>query len=370
MMSFLQGLFGPPDVEKLKSKRDVKGLIKALGFQNADSIRQSAAQALGEMGDASAIEPLITALITSGTRDAAANALAMIGLPAVEPLITRLSYEKADYLKQTAKLNAMMGKPAMNEQQIAALVESNKNMCKEAADILGKIGDARAVKPLISLLRDDDISVRSKAVDALSTIGISAVEPLITKLDRDKYVHSYEGTILVKIGAPAVKSLIAALANSNKIIRRQSIKVLGKIGDIRAIESLIAALKDSQDDMRDVAAEALGNIGKPDAVEPLIIILRDSEDGVRYAVAEALGKIGNAHAVKPLIAVFTDDKNIRVRRVAAQALVNLYGNGQLGEADKSQILVNRNLIITPRVDYYDCQMGQHNDTGIGVDFPL
>jgi len=26
-------LFGPPNVEKLKAKRDVKGLIKALGYQ-------------------------------------------------------------------------------------------------------------------------------------------------------------------------------------------------------------------------------------------------------------------------------------------------------------------------------------------------
>jgi hypothetical protein len=26
------GLFGPPDVEKMKAKGDVKGLIKALGY--------------------------------------------------------------------------------------------------------------------------------------------------------------------------------------------------------------------------------------------------------------------------------------------------------------------------------------------------
>ena len=55
-------LFGPPNVEKLKAKRDVKGLIKALGYQEDDEIRSRAAAALGEIGDTRAVEPLIAAL--------------------------------------------------------------------------------------------------------------------------------------------------------------------------------------------------------------------------------------------------------------------------------------------------------------------
>ena len=104
-------LFGPPDVEKMKAKRDVDGLIKALQykrmrntgiveFDNTAPVRKQAADALGELGDARAIEPLIVALDDNGgVRDSsrrgivgwhAANALSKFGTPAVEPLIAAL----------------------------------------------------------------------------------------------------------------------------------------------------------------------------------------------------------------------------------------------------------------------------------------
>ena len=51
--------FGPPNIEKLKAKRDVKGLIKALGYQKDYFVRKAAAMALGEIMDPRAIKPLI-----------------------------------------------------------------------------------------------------------------------------------------------------------------------------------------------------------------------------------------------------------------------------------------------------------------------
>ena len=56
-------LFGPPNVDKLKAKRDVKGLSRALSYQKDDEVRRRAAKALGEIGDAQAVEPLTAALI-------------------------------------------------------------------------------------------------------------------------------------------------------------------------------------------------------------------------------------------------------------------------------------------------------------------
>lgn len=49
------GIFGlsKPDVEKMKAKKDVKGLIKALKYKDM-VIRWDAAEALGRIGDARA----------------------------------------------------------------------------------------------------------------------------------------------------------------------------------------------------------------------------------------------------------------------------------------------------------------------------
>ena len=84
------GLFGPPNIEKMKAKRDVQGLIEALGYQKDASIRSAAARALGELKDVQAVEPLIATLKDSDSKvsELAAEALGKIGdARAVEPLI-------------------------------------------------------------------------------------------------------------------------------------------------------------------------------------------------------------------------------------------------------------------------------------------
>lgn len=46
----LFGLFGPPNVDNMKDRRDVEALIKALGHQKDRGVRRAAAEALVEEG--------------------------------------------------------------------------------------------------------------------------------------------------------------------------------------------------------------------------------------------------------------------------------------------------------------------------------
>jgi len=149
------GLFGPPNVEKMEAKNNVNGLIKALGYCKDAGVRRRAARALGQLGDPSAVEPLINALKdkSSRVRVSATEALVKIGDPhAVEPLI-------------------------------ATLKDENERVRREAVIVLGQLGDSRAVEPLIAALKDEEHSVRSTAAGALGEIGDPrAVEPLINTL--------------------------------------------------------------------------------------------------------------------------------------------------------------------------------------------
>jgi len=55
-------IFGrKPNVEKLKERRNIKGLIKALKDEDKN-VRREAVSALGKIGDKRAVEPLIEAL--------------------------------------------------------------------------------------------------------------------------------------------------------------------------------------------------------------------------------------------------------------------------------------------------------------------
>lgn len=76
------------DVEQMVSGRDIDGLTDALQDNDPD-IRRRAALALGELGEWRAVDPLVRVLADpdQAVREAAANALVMVGTPAVEPLI-------------------------------------------------------------------------------------------------------------------------------------------------------------------------------------------------------------------------------------------------------------------------------------------
>ncbi|NLF77026.1 MAG: HEAT repeat domain-containing protein [Chloroflexi bacterium] len=327
----------------------VEPLIVALKDASAD-VREAAAKALGEIGDARAEKPLFDAIKLSEQMSAA---------PAGGPLADLFMVIGRDIQigEQKVRVAAMvalgkMGAPVV-EPLIAALNDPDKHKRQAAAEALGEIGDVRAVQPLIAALKASPLA-EIAAASALAKMGAPAVEPLlvalrnsadeIDKLDKAQAkigpldaearliaVRTVEehgllrrmALVLGKIGAPAVESLLTALRDSKKEVRRAAASALGETGDARAVELLIVALRDNTDKyMRSEAAEALGKIGDERAVEPLIAVLKDSDGSVRRSAVEALGKIGDPRAVEPLLAVFRNSEGDE-HKAAAEALKKL-----------------------------------------------
>jgi WD40 repeat protein len=202
------GLFGPPDVERLKAKGDVKGLIKALEYEKDWHVRRDAAEAFGQIGDPRAIGPLIAAFKDGYLNEVAAEALVKIGARAVEPLIAALSDEGV----REPDVRAPGHAGPVTVEVMTTILNNADNEWRDtlvrtaAAKALGQIGDPRAVGPLIAALKDRN---------------------------RDDHVHEF------------------------------AVRALGQIGDPRAVEPLHAALNDQhqEESVRNAAAEALGRIG-------------------------------------------------------------------------------------------------------------
>jgi len=78
-----------PNVEKLKAKKNINGLIKALNFKKDSHVRYEAANALGELGERRALDPLIVLLKEKGSiKIYAVEALGNIeDVKVVDPLI-------------------------------------------------------------------------------------------------------------------------------------------------------------------------------------------------------------------------------------------------------------------------------------------
>ena len=217
---------------------------------------------------------------------------------------------------------------------------------------LQNIGDVRAVEWLIALLGGDKIYYRVKefARDALIEMGEVAVEPLIAALkDQSDSVREYAVMALGEIGDKrAVEPLIAALKDQSVSVRRKVVLAFRQIGDKRSggrrigyadfVKPLIAALKDPCHDVRSHALSILVYDTHDEAVEPLIAALKDQCDDVRKEAVTTLGKIGDkrgwlpAAAVEPLIAALKDQSD-DVRNSAARAL------GQIGDKKAVEPLV-------------------------------
>lgn len=322
------GLFGPPDVAKMKAKKDIKGLVKALGYQRDFHVREDAAKALGGIGDSRAVEPLIIALADRYAKLDAIGALGNIRDPrAVQPLIALLEKEAdgglwTDCIKALVKIGAPSVEPL-----IVLLSKWDSGVRRCAAEALEKLGwkpDRRETGAWYYIARCD--------WEGASAIGIPAVKPLIEvlKMNEDAIGSGFSTEViwgapqaLGKIGAPAVKPLITALKKGdpeeNWGLRMSISEALGRIG-APAVEPLIAALKSRDWSVRVFAAEALGAIGDTRAVEPLIAALKDEE--VCPSAITALGRIGDPRAIEPL-KPFRDDEDWSTLNAAAEALQKL-----------------------------------------------
>ena len=182
------------------------------------------------------------------------------------------------------------------ESLLSTLAVPDTRVRKAAIASLGRSRDERALEPLISLMGDENRTIREASAQALGSLGDLAVTPLIGSLgDGDWHIRMGSAIALRIIGDPkGVEPLIGATTDENRFVRREAVKSLGRIGDIRATERLIAALDDMDIGVRIRAAAALGKLADPKAIDPLTHALSDQNSELQEAAVEALSKIKNS----------------------------------------------------------------------------
>ena len=140
---------------------------------NDSTVRWQAAQDLGETGDARAVEPLIEALKdeNGAVRLEATCSLGTIGdARAVEPLIEVLDNGSSDARDCAAYGLEKIGNASV-ESLILALKDKGFNVRYSASEILGDIGDVRAIEELSNVaLNDENSDVRAAAKEALEKL--------------------------------------------------------------------------------------------------------------------------------------------------------------------------------------------------------
>ena len=335
----------------LGSKEAVIPLIRYLKDVHP-LLTYNVAYALGQIDGKTAIKLLIKELKTSkkfNVKLAATQALGEIGnISAVKPLIQALTYEG-----EFIKINIQNIPENPDGLQIKELSELYNKIRSNAADALGKIGKMNKDEPiikdvienLISFLNNSDDKIRIGVISALGNIGKkSYLMSLINALeDSDTYVRVSVVYALEQIRSVDANRALKEIAKSDtsSLVRRRAIDALSIINKSEAVSILIEGLKDGDDGVKSNSASELGRIGDSKSCEYLMDLLINGNGKPQIAAAEALARIGYVEAAKHMVKLLKNSER-KFSQAIAQALVKI-----------GSVKTIKELIKDPDIDIYD-----------------
>ncbi|OQX58121.1 hypothetical protein B5M50_04900 [candidate division KSB1 bacterium 4484_219] len=183
-----------------------------------------------------------------------------------------------------------------------------------------------AVEPLIQVMRSGDERSRFIAIQLLGKIGDSrAVEPLIDALVGESLPLKAAEALGVLRYIAAEDALIEALQDTSAEVRVKALAALECFWDSRLNPLFVKMTEDPDDEVRYVAVQILRHTRFPGALRQLIKLLNDEVPAVRQEAAYALGEIGDKRAVRPLLNMLVEYKDEADRKAAQTALKKLTG---------------------------------------------
>jgi HEAT repeat protein len=211
----------------------------------------------------------------------------------------------------------------------------DKQRRKETLQALLRLSIPEALVFLIAMLctRDRSKVLRENIMWVLVFLQDRTVAPLIERLatESNAQARKFLAETLVRQGLVAVPQLLASLQDERWYVVRNTVAILGQIGDARTISHLRPLLW--HEDLR-IAREtvrALIRIDGPQAVRALVQLLREGREELSPQAILALGAMKNPAAVPCLIDIVKKRdpmmKGIELKIGAIKAL------GRIGAAD-------------------------------------
>ncbi len=268
--------------------------------------------ALGETQDINAVERLLTELDNNDNKfdQAIITSLGKIGdARAVTPIIAFLKRASSPTMN-LAIVESLIKIGEGSVEPLISLLNEKKERKESAILILGKIGDARAVMPLITVLATGDISERRLAAEALELLGW---EP---KDDRKRALQSIaldDFDKAITFGEAAVEPLVYALGFGSIAYKAEPALIkMGRTGNEYVVPNLIKLLLRKKEPLKRLFAEnnrdtevhygrpaSRGSSGNKRKIEV------DGDFRLAETAVKMLAQIGDARAVKPLIEAYT-----------------------------------------------------------------
>jgi HEAT repeat protein len=154
------------------------GPLGAMLKHPSEAARVTAAEILNHLLDPRSAGPLVDAMGDSAIQDLAVQILKKLGAirDRIDETFNRLRDVEDSVEREEARMGAVIDLLGIGRPSVEILIEYLEDedwvVREAAADLLGKIGDVRAVAPLMTRLREDkDTGVKEYAVKGLGLIG-------------------------------------------------------------------------------------------------------------------------------------------------------------------------------------------------------
>ncbi len=340
---FFLGFAALESLEKIGDARIAPAMVVLL---DEEFLREPAITLLGQLGDDSAVAPLIALLNTPAVPTAViAHALAAIHDRYEE------QYSEGAYI---ADLTSREISPTGIQNLLDALaMEPGKEPLRSIAVVLGwlkRSGVDRAltrlmgrvelrdeivealvrhgpatVELLISQLESEDLEVRRSAVIALGRIGDSKATPALVETLTEDSLAVEGANALGRIGDPqALDGLVNLIGNTDASIRQAAVSALNSLTLPSMAKRIIPLLHDPDPNVRESAVKIAGYFGYPESAGALLELSHDSNKRVRCAALEHLPFVEDERALDVLIQAMKEETPA-VRAAAARALGNMFG---------------------------------------------
>jgi HEAT repeat protein len=284
------------DERKIYSLDDYKETLGKLSKQQVTfrtseliGVKIAAVNALGDLGDARAIEPLVDIF-----RNSTELSLRKASISSLQRLVELSVLNQLFQQFQSADVNELPA-DSLQAQQL------------ESAAILGLLtvdrneNTATLKAPFGTQFRHRSEVIYQK-INEGQLAGL-AQEYIQIEVEPDQEIRRACLAILGMLKpVSAIDALVAVLENPAEIpgIRFQAGVALRQIGE-PAVDALIAAFESEDTSTKDIAASALGGIGGIKARDRLIKALENtSEPAIQLTLVDAIAKIGDAPSMQAL----------------------------------------------------------------------
>ena len=314
----------------------INPLIEILEDEDVDEeMRWYAARILGEFHDPAAITALVELLKISDNEELsamAAAALGQIGSPSVAAL-TELLAEEDTRLLAVRSLSHIRRSETITP--LLSVVHDAQVAVRTAAiEALSSFHDPRIPPVLLNALNDLAAPVRRQAVTGLSfrpdlREELALVNQLAPRLyDFNLDVCCSAAIALGRLGTDAAATALYQVLHQNTaVVQLEIVRALGKMGTATGLEYLRLSLNQQLSvTVREEIATVLGRVEQPDlkaqAADIVVQMLSSNsvtqQESVKQALALALGRLGEIQAIDDLIQMLADpDTGVRLHAIAA-----------------------------------------------------